>query len=129
VTLASAPDCASPRAATQAFCAAINRGELARACTCFTRDGCLVTPDGTVVHGREAIGGVLAQLVGARVQLSVDVSAVIEAGEVALAHERWQIRTGDADSGFTRDSKPTLVLRRVESVWKLAVAAPWGWGG
>lgn len=81
------------------------------------------------MHGREAIGGVLAQLVGSRVQLSVDVSAVIEAGDVALAHERWQVRTGDAVTGFTRGSKPTLVLRRVESEWKLAVAAPWGWGG
>lgn len=129
MTLASPRGCASPRAATRAFCEAVNRADLARARTCFTRDGCLVTPDGTAVHGREAIGGVLAQMVGARVQLSVDVSAVIEAGDVALAHERWQIRTGDAGSGFTSDSKPTLVLRRVESDWKLAVAAPWGWGG
>jgi ketosteroid isomerase-like protein len=110
-----------------AFCNAVNAGELERACACFTRDGCLITPDATAVQGREAIGAVLAQLVAAGTRVSVQVSAILAAGDVALGRERWQIHS-DAPGGtqFVRESTPTLVLQRVESQWKLAIAAPWG---
>lgn len=88
-----------------------------------------MTPDGTAVEGRAAIGGILTQLIASHVQMSVDVSAVLIAGDVALAHERWRIQSGAFSSRYATQSKPTMVLRRIESRWKLAVAAPWGWGG
>lgn len=119
---------ADPTDVTRAFCEAINRAELERACVCFARDGCLITPDGTAVHGREAIAGILAQLIAARVEVSIDVAAMLEAGDVALAHQRWRIRSGGSGAVFETSARPTLVLRRLESRWKLAVAAPWGWG-
>jgi len=125
-----APVLATPRGATRAFCDAVNRGELERACACFTRDGCLITPDATAVEGREAIGAVLAQMVAAGARVSVQVSAVLAAGDVALGREHWTIESGAPGiSSFARESTPTLVLRRVDEQWKLAIAAPWGWGG
>lgn len=119
---------AGPKRAARTFCAALSAGDLERACACFTLEACLVTPDGTAVKGRGAIRPILAQLIASRAQLSVEISAVLQAGDVAIAHERWQIRTGDGAAAFTRSSKPTLVLQRIELDWKLAVAAPWGWG-
>lgn len=127
--VAAQSEATGPAAVTHAFCRAINEGQLQRACICFTRDACLVTPDRTSVHGREAIAGVLAQLIAARVEVSIDVAAVLSAGDVALAHERWRIRSRGSRSKLVTSTHPTLVLRRVESRWKVAVAAPWGWGG
>jgi len=126
MTLANAV--ASPRDACRRFAAAISRGRLDVAVACLTRDACLVTPDGTAVHGREAIAGVLAQLIDARAEVSIELAAVLAAGDVALAHEHWQISSGSPGAELVRSTRPTLVLRRVESQWKLAVAAPWGWG-
>jgi ketosteroid isomerase-like protein len=121
----------TPQGVTRAFCEALNSGEVHRACACFTRDGCLITPDATTVEGREAIGAVLAQLVAVGAQISVEISAVLASGDVALGRERWTFRLGAATGGcsYARESRPTLVLRRVEGEWKLAIAAPWGWGG
>lgn len=120
----------TPQGVTRAFCEALNRGEVHRACACFTRDGCLITPDATSVQGRDAIGAVLAQLVAARAQVSVEISTVLASGDVALGRERWTFKLGAASGGsYAQESSPTLVLRRVEEEWKLAIAAPWGWGG
>ncbi|MGN6254354.1 MAG: YybH family protein [Solirubrobacterales bacterium] len=119
----------SPPDVCHRFATAISRGRLDVALRCLTRDACLVTPDGTAMHGREAIGGVLAQLIAARVEVSIEVAAMLRAGDVALAHERWRIRSHGVEQEFVRSTRPTLVLRQVESRWKLAVAAPWGWGG
>jgi ketosteroid isomerase-like protein len=57
----------------------------------------------------------------------VQESAVVMAGEVALGTERWLITSaGSAGEPFRRTLTPTMVLRRLEGVWKLAVAMPWG---
>jgi ketosteroid isomerase-like protein len=124
---ASTVDMSTPATATSAFCRAVNEGDLDAARGCFTRDACLVTPDRTAVRGRDEIGAILAQLIAAGAQVSIQVSAVLSGGDVALANQRWRIRSGSPAAAFERDSASTLVLRRVESRWKLAIAAPWGW--
>ncbi len=49
------------------------------------------------------------------------------AGEIAFGAERWVVATpGSEGRPFTRALTPTLVLRRLEGAWKLAVAIPWG---
>lgn len=89
----------------------------------------MVTPDRTAVRGREEIGAILAQLIAAGAQVSIQVSAVLPAGDVALAHERWCLVRSDLSGGsLSQESSTTLVLQRVETGWKIAVAAPWGWG-
>jgi ketosteroid isomerase-like protein len=119
----------TPESATRAFCEAINRGRLDQACACFARDGCLITPDATLVHGREAVREILAQLVAAGSRVSIQISALVTAGEVAMARERWRIESGAPEGKpFAQESMPTMVLRRIDSDWKLAIAAPWGWG-
>ena len=117
----------SPRESTRAFAAAISRGDLDAAAHCFTKDACLLTPDATAVRGREEIRPILHQLIVAGSRIEVQESSIVLAGEVALGSERWVV-TSAATEGtlFTRTLTPTLVLRQVESVWKLAVAAPWG---
>jgi ketosteroid isomerase-like protein len=128
--LALARGLTTPEGATSAFCEAISRGQLDQACGCFVREGCLITPDATLVHGRDAIGAVLAQLIASSARVSIQVSAFVAAGEVALARERWRFESkAPAGQIFAQESSPTMVLRRIESDWKLAIAAPWGWGG
>jgi uncharacterized protein (TIGR02246 family) len=119
----------TPRESTRAFAASISRGDLDAAACCFAKDACLVTPDATAVRGRDEIRPILHQLIVVESQIEVQESSIVLAGEVALGTERWVVTSpGSDDAPFTRALTPTLVLREVEGVWKIAVAMPW-WRG
>ncbi|MGC1165638.1 MAG: nuclear transport factor 2 family protein [Solirubrobacterales bacterium] len=107
---------------------ALSLGNLESATACFARDGCLITPDATAIHGRERIRPLLAQLISRRTEIEIELSDAIHAGGVVLAYERWKVHSGGIDCPrVTQTWRPTLVLRQTEEDWRLAVAAPWGW--
>jgi uncharacterized protein (TIGR02246 family) len=109
-----------------AFAAALNAGELEGATACFTRDACLVTPGATAIHGREEIRALLAQMIARGSHIEVMNSTVLWAGEVALARQRWAISSrGVEGERYAQHLSPSLVLRRLEDGWKLAIAMPW----
>jgi ketosteroid isomerase-like protein len=116
------------RPAAQRFVEALGGRELGRAVNCFGREGCLITPDQTAIHGRERIRPVLSQMIERRTSIVVEESFVLSAGDVALASERWTIRCdGSGGERFAVTSTPRLVLRRRGTEWKLEIAALWGW--
>lgn len=117
----------TPGESTRALAASITRGDLEAATSCFAKDACLLTPDATVVRGREEIRPILHQLIVAGSQIEVQESSIVLAGEVALGTERWVVSSaGSEGTPFTRALTPTVALRQLEGVWKLAVAMPWG---
>jgi ketosteroid isomerase-like protein len=117
----------TPRDSPRAFAASISRGDLDAAAHCFAKDACLITPDSTAMRGRDEIRPILHQLIVVGSQIEVQESSIVIAGEVALGTERWALTTPGSDgSPFTRTLTPTMVLRQLEDVWKLAVAMPWG---
>lgn len=110
------------------FAQAVSAGDLDRAATCFARDGCLITPDATAVHGREEIRAVLAQMVGLQTEIEVELSSTLAAGEVILTSQRWRIRSGEqGERRLEQTANAVLVLRQIEGEWKLAIVAPWGY--
>ncbi|HEU5061761.1 MAG TPA: nuclear transport factor 2 family protein [Solirubrobacterales bacterium] len=110
------------------FARAINEGDLATAAACFARDGCLITPDATAVHGRDSIRTVLAQMVAGQTRILVEGSNAIKAGEVVFARERWRVRAGEPEGpSIEHTLSAVLILRWIEGAWKLTIAAPWGW--
>jgi uncharacterized protein (TIGR02246 family) len=116
-----------PGESTRALAASISRGDLEAATSCFAKDACLLTPDSTVVRGREEIRPILRQMIAAGSKIEVQESSIVLAGEVALGSERWVMSSaGSEGEPFTRALTPTMVLRQLEGVWKLAVAIPWG---
>lgn len=108
------------------FAAAIGAGRLDVAAGCFARDACLVTPGATAIHGREQIGALLAQLIDRGSRIEVVLSTCLRAGEVAFARQRWALSAdGPEGARYTEILEATLVLRRLEEEWKLAIAMPW----
>lgn len=117
----------NPRESTRAFADSISRGDLDAAASCFAKDACLLTPDSTVIRGREGIRPILRQLIASGSRIEVQESSVVLAGEVALGTERWVVTSaGSNGEPFARTLTPTMVMREVEGCWKLAVAMPWG---
>jgi len=61
--------------------------------------------------------------------VEVEQRRVIVVSNVAVAKERWRTEVSGNDGGVLRQStRATIVLTQVEDEWKLALAAPWGWG-
>lgn len=109
--------------------ARLSAGDLDGVSGCLARDACLLTPDATAVHGREAVRRVLAQLIAADVRIEVESSRVLLAGDTALSHERWCVSSNSVDgTRVTGRLHPTLSLQRIEDAWKVAVLVLWGWG-
>lgn len=127
MTPAVAESAVAPYESTRAFADFISRGDLDAAASCFAKDACLLTPDSTVIRGREEIRPILRQMIAVGSRIEVQESSVVLAGEVALGTERWVVTSpGSEGEPFSRTLTPTMVLRQVEGIWKLAVAMPWG---
>ena len=118
---------ATPRLACEALAKAISRGELEAALACFAPGACLVGPDGSSAQGEVAIGARLAELIASGARIEIELSGVLVAADLALAHEGWTIsREGRAEGSAAQGPSPTLVLRRLAGEWRIAIAAPWG---
>lgn len=118
-----------PRLACLSFPKLLSSGDLEGATACLARKACLITPDATAVYSRDRIRPLLAQLIARGVQIEVEVSNVLPAGDVAFVRERWKIRSdGVEGSDFEQTTCPAMVLHQIEGRWKLAIVAPWGQG-
>ncbi|MGN6254733.1 MAG: YybH family protein [Solirubrobacterales bacterium] len=107
----------------------LSAGDLRGVGACLARDACLLTPDGTAVHGRESVRRVLAQLIATGVRIEVEHSRVLAAGDTALVRERWSVSSnGVAGTRVTGHLHPILSLQRIEGAWKVAVLVLWDWG-
>ena len=107
----------------------LSAGDLRGAGAYLAKDACLLTPDGTAVHGREAVRRVLAQLIAAGVRIEVEVSRALVAGDTALSRERWSVSSNGVDGERVEGVlNPTLTWQRIEGAWKLTVLVLWGWG-
>jgi uncharacterized protein (TIGR02246 family) len=126
--LAASPPWPRPGQTSRALVRAVEAGDLDSAAARFSREGCFLTRDGTAVNGRDQIRGVLAQLIARRPRFHVAPNSMLALGDLVLANERWRMEF-QAEGAKRREesTSPTLLLRRVESGWKLAMLAPWGW--
>lgn len=107
----------------------LSAGDLDGATRCFGRKACLLTPDATAIYTRERIRPLLAQLIARGVQIEVEASNVLPAGDVAFVRERWTIcMDGTEGSRFAQTTSAAIVLHQIEGGWKLAIVAPWGRG-
>lgn len=112
--------------ASLALAQAIRAGDLAAAEACFAADACLVTPGATALCGLAAIRPILSQLIDAGAVIEVESGAVVRAGEIALGTERLHFRSRGVP--YRQTFPASFVLRRVRGNWRVAIAAPWGWG-
>ncbi len=113
-----------PEEVVDGFGAALRAGDVGAAAALFSREGCFVTPDSTVIQGRERIRAFLRQLVDLSGDLTFDQRTMLLAGDIAIASESWSMRIGGGD-GVVRNTRATIVLGRIQGIWRIAVADPW----
>jgi uncharacterized protein (TIGR02246 family) len=125
VAAAQAPP-APAENALYSFAAAVRDGDTTAAAACFTREGTMITPDGTAVHGSADVAALLFQLTARRTEIEVEQLVVRRAGDVALATGRLRLRSdGAAGARIEQSCSLNLVLRHLEGAWKIAILSPW----
>jgi uncharacterized protein (TIGR02246 family) len=107
------------------FGAALRAGDADAATALFSRQGCFVTPDSTVIQGRPRIRGFLQQLVDMVGELRFEQRTMLIVDDVALGSESWSMRVGSGAGAVRRNSRSTIVLGRAHGVWRIVVADPW----
>lgn len=112
--------------ASLALAEAIKDRDVDAAEHCFTPDACLITPDATAVSGLVEVRAILTQLIDAGTVIEVEGGSVVRAGELALSSERLHFRSRGAP--YRQTFAANMVLRRQGGDWRVAIAAPWGWG-
>lgn len=113
-----------PEEVVDGFGAALRAGDIEAATKLFSREGCFVTPDSTVIRGRAPIRDFLPQLVEMAGDLTIEQRTMLTAGDVAIGSESWRLRLGPGES-VVRTTRATIVLARVEGIWRIAVVDPW----
>jgi uncharacterized protein (TIGR02246 family) len=119
----------TPEELAQAFAAAICTRDVPAAVALWAEDAAILQPDGQVVRGREAIAQALQTLVDNRVELQIDVSSVIEAGDVATVLGTLTLSAqngGGPEDRFTSRSSSVVIYTRGADGWRIALDAPWG---
>ncbi len=106
---------------------AIRAGDLDAAQDRFDPNACLITPDATAVYGIAEIRPILAQLIEAGAVIEVETGSLVRAGRVALGSERLHFRSRGVPYRQTFSANTVLCQEGPE--WRIAIAAPWGWGG
>jgi ketosteroid isomerase-like protein len=114
----------SPDEVVAGFRAALRAGDVGSAAAMFSRDGCFITPDATVIRERLQIRRVLQQLVEMVERLTIEQRSIVTAGDVAVSSEVWRMRTDEA-GGSRHSPRSMIVLARVEGVWRIVVFDPW----
>jgi ketosteroid isomerase-like protein len=115
----------TPEEITAEFGAALCAGDVERAVAHFSREACFVTPDLTVIHGRPGIRNFLDQLVDLAEEMTIGQRTMLTAGDVAFGQESWTMLLGRGEAAVRRTSRSTIVLGRIEGIWRIAVVDPW----
>ena len=115
----------TPDAVVLDFGVALRAGDAGAATALFSRHGCFVTPDSTVIQGRRSIRDFLRQFVEMAGELTIEQRTMVTAGDVAIGSENWTMRFDTGAGQVRRTSRSTIVLGRIEGAWRIAVVDPW----
>jgi hypothetical protein len=117
-----------PEAVIDRLVASLNGARLQEATRLFARDGCFVTPDSTLIRGREDVGSALGQLVSIGFQVQLHLRAAVTVAGVALVSDQWTTTLRGGSGGELRQgTRGTALVGRIEDCWRLLLVAPWGW--
>lgn len=115
----------TPDEVVEGFSAALRAGDAGAATALFSRRGCVVTPDSTVITGRPQIRSLLQQLVDMPGELTIEQRTMVTAGDIAVGLGSWNMQFQGARGSVGRISRSMIVLGRIEDIWRIAVADPW----
>jgi uncharacterized protein (TIGR02246 family) len=117
----------SPEQVLDVFIAAVNAGDLARVLALYESGSRLAFP-GQPAVGREAIGGVIGNLLAQKPTMKGRTVSVSQVGDLALLRSEWSFSGTDATGGRVEMSGESteLVRRQSDGTWLYLIDLPMG---
>jgi uncharacterized protein (TIGR02246 family) len=121
----------TPAGVVERFGDCLNRGDLDGALALYEPGAAFqAEPGGPPVRGTDAIREALNGFFALRPEISGEIVKVVEAGDVALVMNRWEMRGTQPDGAAMSlaGTSADVVRRQPDGSWRVVVDDPWGGG-
>ena len=119
---------ATPEQVLESIVTGINSGDLDSLMPLYESDAAFATEPGSLAPGAAGIGEALTGFISMNGKLDLEVTRVLEAGDLALVVGVWSFHgTGPDGEPVTLAAKNADVLRRQsDGSWRFVIDNPWG---
>jgi uncharacterized protein (TIGR02246 family) len=119
---------ATPERVLEAIVAGINSGDLDSLMPLYERDAAFAAQPGTLAHGAAGVREALTGFVAMKGTLDLEVTRVLEVGDLALVIGVWSFDgTGPDGEPVRLAARNADVLRRQsDGTWRFVIDNPWG---
>ena len=119
---------ATPEHVLASIVTGINSGSLDSLMPLYESDAAFATEPGSLAHGAPGVGEALTGFIAMNGKLDLEVTRVLEAGDLALVIGVWSFDgTGPDGEPVRLEAKNADVLRRQpDGTWRFVIDNPWG---
>ena len=119
---------ATPEQVLEAIVTGINSGDLEGLMTLYESEAAFATQPGSLAHGAPGVREALSGFISMKGKLDLEVTRVLEVGDLALVIGVWTFNgTGPDGEPVRLAAKNADVLRRQEDgTWRFVIDNPWG---
>ena len=122
------PSTATPEQVLAAIVTGINSGDLDSLMPLYESEAAFATEPGTLAPGAAGIGAALSGFIAMQGKLDLEVTRVLEAGDLALVIGVWSFDgTGpDGEPVHLEANNADVLRRRPDGTWRFVIDNPWG---
>jgi uncharacterized protein (TIGR02246 family) len=119
---------AKPERVLESIVAGINSGDLESLMPLYESEAAFATEPGSVAHGAPGVREALAGFISMKGKLTLEVTRVLEVGDLALVIGVWSFDgTGPEGEPVRLAARNADVLRRQsDGTWRFVIDNPWG---
>jgi uncharacterized protein (TIGR02246 family) len=119
---------ATPEQVLASIVAGINSGDLESLMPLYENEAAFATEPGSLAHGPAGIAEALKGFISMQGELDLQVTRVLEAGDLALVIGVWSFNgTGPDGQPVRLAARNADVLRRQpDGTWRFVIDNPWG---
>jgi ketosteroid isomerase-like protein len=126
--LAERPSTATPEQVLASVVNGINSGDLESLMPLYESDAAFAAEPGVLAHGAPGVSEALTGFISMNGTLDIEVTRVLEVGDLALVTGEWSFEgTGPDGEPVRLAAKNADVLRRQsDGTWRFVIDNPWG---
>jgi uncharacterized protein (TIGR02246 family) len=119
---------ATPEQVLEAIVSGINSGDLESLLPLYESEAAFATQPGSLAHGATGVREALTGFISMNGKLDLEVTRVLEAGDLALVIGVWSFDgTGPGGEPVRLTARNADVLRRQgDGSWRFVIDNPWG---
>jgi ketosteroid isomerase-like protein len=123
-----APNAATPEQVLESIVTGINTGNLNSLMPLYESEAAFAAQPGSLAHGAAGVREALTGFVSMNGKLDLEVTRVLEAGDLALVIGVWSFNgTGPDGEPVRLEARNADVLRRqTDGTWRFVIDNPWG---